>query len=177
MIRTIVPATIFAIMIVFFWTGLKLNPTEIPSPLIGKPSPAFELPMLRDASVKITQASLQGEISLLNVWATWCGGCRQEHEFLMQLAAEKLIPIYGLNYRDERDSALAWLAQLGDPYKANAFDENGLVSIDWGVYGAPETFLIDASGVVRYKHIGPLTPEVWRNKLQPRIRLMTETKP
>ncbi len=173
MIRTLVPATIFAIMIVFFWTGLKLNPTEIPSPLIGKPSPSFDLPLLRDAQASITQEQLRGQVSLLNVWATWCGGCRQEHGFLMQLAAQEAVPIYGLNYRDERSSALSWLQQLGDPYVANAFDKDGLVSIDWGVYGAPETFLIDAEGIVRYKHIGPLTPEVWRNKLQPRIRLMT----
>ena len=117
---------------------------------------------------------MRGQASLLNVWATWCAGCRQEHGFLMQLASTGTIPIYGLNYRDERNSAIGWLQQLGDPYVANAFDEDGLVSIDWGVYGAPETFLIDAEGIVRYKHIGPLTPEVWRNKMQPRIRMMSE---
>jgi len=171
-IRTIVPATLFAILVVFFWTGLNLNPTEIPSPLIGKPSPNFELPQLRDSTLRFTQENLQGDVSLLNVWATWCVGCRQEHDYLMQVARESDVPIYGLNYKDDRNKAIAWLDQLGDPYRATAFDVEGAVSIDWGVYGAPETFLIDAEGIVRYKHIGPLTHEIWRTKLLPRIRLM-----
>ncbi|NNF66345.1 MAG: DsbE family thiol:disulfide interchange protein [Gammaproteobacteria bacterium] len=174
MIRTIVPATLFAVLVLFFWTGLKLNPGEIPSPLIGKAVPAFDLPSLRDETQRISSEMLKGQPSLLNVWATWCAGCRQEHGFLLQLAQESGVPIYGLNYKDERSAALTWLGQLGDPYVANAFDEEGLVSIDWGVYGAPETFLIDADGIIRYKHIGPLTAEVWRTKLQPRIRLWTD---
>ncbi|MBT8137765.1 MAG: DsbE family thiol:disulfide interchange protein [Gammaproteobacteria bacterium] len=172
MIRTIVPATLFAILVVFFWTGLKLNPTEIPSPLIGKPAPQFDLPGLRDPDVRLTTEQLQGGVSLLNVWATWCAGCRQEHDFLLQLA-QSGVPIYGLNYKDDRDQAIAWLEQLGDPYLASGFDGEGTVAIDWGVYGAPETFLIDAGGVVRYKHIGPLDNEVWRTKLLPRIRLLS----
>lgn len=171
MIRTLVPATLFAILVVFFWTGLNLKPSEIPSPLIGKPAPVFDLPQLRDASLRLTQDDLAGEISLLNVWATWCVGCRQEHDFLLQVARESDVPIYGLNYKDDRDKAIAWLDTLGDPYRASAFDETGTVSIDWGVYGAPETFLIDAEGIIRYKHIGPLNAEVWRNKLLPRIKL------
>ncbi|MDH3646064.1 MAG: DsbE family thiol:disulfide interchange protein [Gammaproteobacteria bacterium] len=171
MIRTLVPATLFAILVVFFWTGLKLNPTQIPSPLIGKPVPAFDLPLLLDESRRITQDQLRGEPTLLNVWATWCVACRQEHPFLMQLAAATDVPIYGLNLKDNRASASAWLDQLGNPYESSAFDEDGIVSIDWGVYGAPETFLIDATGIIRYKHIGPLTEEVWNKKLLPRIRL------
>ena len=125
MIRTIVPATLFAILVVFFWTGLKLDPTEITSPLIGKSSPAFDLPKLRNPEQRFTHEDLTGEVSLLNVWATWCVGCRQEHDFLLQLANQQPVPIYGLNYRDERSKAIAWLDQLGDPYRASAFDAEG----------------------------------------------------
>ncbi len=172
MIRTLVPATLFAVLVVFFWTGLNLNPSEIPSPLIGKPAPSFDLPQLRNPGARLTERDLAGEISLLNVWATWCAGCRLEHDFLVQLSRTGEVSIYGLNYKDNRADAIAWLDGLGDPYRASAFDEEGRVSIDWGVYGAPETFLVDAGGVVRYKHIGPLDEEIWRTKLLPRIRLM-----
>lgn len=173
MIRTIVPATLFAILVVFFWTGLNLNPTEIPSPFIGKPAPDFDLPGLRDPAARFSAEQLRGEVSLLNVWATWCAGCRQEHDFLLRLAQQSVVPIYGLNYKDDRDKAIAWLDQLGDPYLLSGFDGDGTAAIDWGVYGAPETFLIDAEGIVRYKHIGPLTDDIWRTKLLPRIRLLT----
>ena len=169
MFRTLIPATIFAILVVFFWVGLSLDPSKVPSPLIDKPAPAFTLPTLRDAGTEITEQALRGQVSLLNVWATWCVGCRQEHDMLLTIAREGLVPIYGLNYKDERPNALNWLQQLGDPYEANAVDQSGEAAIDWGVYGAPETFLIDADGIVRYKHIGPLTPDVWREELRPRI--------
>ncbi len=174
MFRTLIPATIFAILVVFFWVGLTLDPSEVPSPLIGKPAPAFTLPSLHDAGTELTEQTFRGQVSLLNVWATWCVGCRQEHDMLLAIAAEDVAPIYGLNYKDDRADALEWLRRLGDPYKANAVDQSGEAAIDWGVYGAPETFLIDAEGIVRYKHIGPLTPEVWQQQLRPRIVKLKE---
>lgn len=169
MLRTLVPATLFAVLIVFFWVGLELNPSEVPSPLIGKPAPSFRLPALADPQAVVSSDALDGQVVLLNVWATWCVGCRQEHDTLLAIAAEELVPIYGLNYKDDRAAALQWLRELGDPYVVSAVDSDGSVAIDWGVYGAPETFLIDAGGVVRYKHIGPLTPEIWRTVLRPRV--------
>ena len=170
--RYVLPAVAFAILVGFFWVGLRLNPGEVPSPLIGKPAPAFELPELSDASRMISNETLRGQPALLNVWATWCAGCRLEHDLLLAIAAEGKVPIYGLNYRDERAAALEWLRQLGNPFKAVAYDPEGTVSIDWGVYGAPETFLIDPDGVVVYKHIAPLTLDDWREEFLPRIRAM-----
>lgn len=170
--RYVLPAVAFAILVGFFWVGLRLNPGEVPSPLIGKPAPAFELPELSDTSRIISNETLRGQPALLNVWATWCGGCRLEHDLLLAIAAEGNVPIYGLNYRDDRAAALEWLRQLGNPFKAVAYDPEGTVSIDWGVYGAPETFLIDPDGVVVYKHIAPLTLDDWREEFLPRIRAM-----
>lgn len=170
--RYVLPAVAFAILVGFFWVGLRLNPGEVPSPLIGKPAPAFELPELSDTSRIISNETLRGQPALLNVWATWCAGCRLEHDLLLAIAAEGNVPIYGLNYRDDRAAALEWLRQLGNPFKAVAYDPEGTVSIDWGVYGAPETFLIDPDGVVVYKHIAPLTLDDWREEFLPRIRAM-----
>lgn len=172
MLRTLVPASLFAILIVFFWTGLNLNPTVVPSPLIDKPAPAFELPALATPGATISNATFAGQVVLVNVWATWCVGCRQEHDALLAIANEDLVPIYGLNYKDDRATALEWLRQLGDPYVASAFDEQGDAAIDWGVYGAPETFLLDARGIVRYKHIGPITSEIWTDTLRPRVQTL-----
>lgn len=169
MLRTLVPATLFAILIVFFWVGLTLDPSKVPSPLIGKPAPPFELPRLLDPDASLSVEDLRGQPVLLNVWATWCVGCRQEHDTLLAIARENLVPIYGLNYKDDRAKATQWLRQLGDPYVASAFDADGLIAIDWGVYGAPETFLLDADGVVRYKHIGPLDARAWNEQLKPLI--------
>ena len=170
--RYVLPAVVFAILVGFFWVGLKLNPSEVPSPLIGKPAPAFELPELTDTSVVVSNETLKGRPALLNVWATWCAGCRVEHELLLQIAAQGEVPVYGLNYRDERNLALNWLEQLGNPYTAVAYDPDGIVSIDWGVYGAPETFLIDPDGIVVYKHVAPLTVKDWTEEFLPRIRAM-----
>jgi cytochrome c biogenesis protein CcmG/thiol:disulfide interchange protein DsbE len=170
--RYVLPAVAFAILVGFFWVGLRLNPGEVPSPLIGKPAPVFELPELSDGTKTVSNETLRGKPALLNVWATWCGGCRLEHDMLLAIAAEGEVPIYGLNYRDERNAALDWLRQLGNPYTAVAYDPEGTVSIDWGVYGAPETFLLDPDGVVVYKHIAPLTIDDWRNEFLPRIRAM-----
>ncbi len=170
--RFLIPIGVFGVLVAFFFVGLRLDPSEVPSPLVGKPAPAFDLPEIKDLSQRVTNADLSGRPTLLNVWATWCGGCRQEHEMLLQLAEQGGVPIYGLNYRDERSGALRWLDQLGDPYVAVAYDPDGSGSIDWGVYGAPETFLIDPDGVVVYKHLGPMTPSVWREEFMPRMQQM-----
>ena len=168
--KFLAPIIAFALLVAVFFKGLQLDPSEVPSPLIGKPVPAFDLPTLQDPAQRITHIDLQGQVSLLNVWATWCGGCRQEHDTLLAFSKTSVAPIIGLNYKDDRTAALGWLRQLGDPYLTNAFDEDGRVGIDWGVYGAPETFVIDKSGVVRYKHIGPLTPGVLRSHIMPLIK-------
>jgi cytochrome c biogenesis protein CcmG/thiol:disulfide interchange protein DsbE len=127
------------------------------------------LPTLKDPSVTVASKDLEGKIAVVNVWATWCVGCRTEHPFLLELAAEKNIPIYGINWRDTRPEALRWIAQLGDPYIASGFDGTGRVGIDWGVYGAPETFLLGADGVVLHKHLGPLNRESWERDFVPLI--------
>lgn len=170
--RYVLPAAVFAVLIAFFWVGLRLNPGEVPSPLIGKPGPAFELPELADPAEIVNNARMKGRPVLLNVWATWCAGCRAEHQMLMALAGSGKVPIFGMNYRDERDAALRWLADLGDPYVAVAYDPEGTASLDWGVYGAPETFLLDPEGTVVYKHLGPLTPTAWREEFVPRMEAM-----
>ena len=155
-----IPLAVFAVIAVFLGVGLTLKPREVPSPLIDKPAPAFTLSQLHAADRTISTESLRGQVYLLNVWASWCGSCRVEHPVLMDLARSGRIPIYGLNYKDGRDAGIGWLARNGDPYVASAFDGEGRVAIDFGVYGAPETFLVDAAGTIRFKHIGPLTPEV-----------------
>ena len=169
MTRYLAPLIVVAVMIPVFIIGLSLDPTEVPSPLINKAAPQFELPTLKEPGRTVGSADYDGQVALLNVWATWCVGCRQEHDYLMKLAAEIDIPIYGLNWRDRRTPALDWLRQLGDPYVASAYDEDGRVGIDWGVYGAPETFLIDEEGVILHKHISPMTEEVWQKDFQPKI--------
>ena len=170
MIRFLLPLGIFAVLMIFLVVGLGLNPTVVPSPLIGKPTPNFSLPSLAAPERILTQNDLQGNVTLLNVWATWCVACRAEHEFLMQLASAGDIPIYGVNYKDERAAAINWLDQLGDPYVDSVYDPQGKLALDLGVYGAPETFLLDANGMIVYKHIGPLTSEIWQEKLLPVIQ-------
>ena len=164
--RYIVPLAIFAVIGVFFWRGLGLNPNYIPSPLVGKPAPTFSLPTLTDPATALTQDAFRGKVSLVNVWGTWCVECRHEHGFLVQLARAGL-PIYGLNLKDDRDSALGWLSTLGDPYVASGFDPQGVAAIDWGVTGAPETFLVGPDGTILHKHISPLTPQVWQRDFLP----------
>ncbi len=167
--RYLVPLAVLAVLIAFFARGLTLNPGYVPSPLIGKPAPEFTLPRLKDPQATLSTADMRGGVALFNVWATWCVGCRQEHGFLVDVARSSGIPVYGLNWKDDRAEALRWLQDLGDPYVASGFDEVGQVAIDWGVYGAPETFLLDADGTVLYKHIAPLTREVWNSEFVPRI--------
>jgi cytochrome c biogenesis protein CcmG/thiol:disulfide interchange protein DsbE len=165
-----VPVVLLVTLGVFFARGLWLNPGYIPSPLIGKQAPAFKLPSLMDPGKTVSSEDMKGHVSLLNVWGTWCVECRREHAFLVELARTSGIPIYGLNLRDQRADALDWLSTLGDPYTETGFDPNGDAALDWGVYGAPETFLIGRDGTVLYKHISILTPEVWRQNFLPLIR-------
>lgn len=168
--RFLLPLVAFAILIPIFVIGLTRNPNEIPSPLLEKPAPRFSLPSLQDPDTMVGSADYAGQVALVNVWATWCAGCRQEHPFLLELARADVVPIFGLNWRDNRPEALRWLDALGDPYMASAYDEDGRVGIDWGVYGAPETFLVDANGIVIHKHIAPLTREVWERDFLPLIQ-------
>lgn len=170
MSRFVIPILAFGLLVVVFWVGLGRDPSYVPSPLIGKPAPTFALPRLDNPDITLTEADLLGQVSLVNIWATWCVGCRQEHDTLLRIAASEDVPIYGLNWKDDTAKAQDWLTQLGDPYAATGVDGDGRVAIDWGVYGAPETFLLDASGVVLYKHIAPLTMDIWREEFLPRIR-------
>nr|VFJ54818.1 MAG: cytochrome c biogenesis protein CcmG, thiol:disulfide interchange protein DsbE [Candidatus Kentron sp. FW]VFJ57893.1 MAG: cytochrome c biogenesis protein CcmG, thiol:disulfide interchange protein DsbE [Candidatus Kentron sp. FW] len=166
--------TIFIGLIALLWAGLGRDPRLVPSPLVGKPVPIFELPSLRDREITLSNADLQGKVSLLNVWATWCVSCRREHGFLMALARNGAIPIFGLNYKDNRSAAVAWLDRIGDPYMASVYDPEGRLGLDLGVYGTPETFIVDANGVIAYKHVGPITEDVWRERMLPVIRGLEE---
>ncbi|MDH3748231.1 MAG: DsbE family thiol:disulfide interchange protein [Gammaproteobacteria bacterium] len=169
MVRYVTLILAFAMLVGVFWVGLQQDPSKLPSPYIGKAAPDFDLPSLTHPDQRVNSASLEGQLALVNVWATWCVGCRQEHEFLMQLATANPLPIYGINWRDNRADALRWLQQLGDPYVASGFDEDARVGIDWGVYGAPETFLVSPDGIVVYKHLGPLTAAIWERDFVPHI--------
>ena len=159
------PLVVFAILAVFLWKGLYLNPREIPSSYIGKKLPEFSLQTLNQSGV-FRNSDLHGEVSLLNVWASWCMACKDEQAFLLKLA-DTGIKIYGLNYKDDTNTALEWLATWGNPYTIVAADINGLVAFDLGVYGAPETFLIDKQGIIRYRYAGILNEEVWQEKFLP----------
>ncbi|MEE9422491.1 MAG: DsbE family thiol:disulfide interchange protein [Gammaproteobacteria bacterium] len=172
-VRYLLPLFAFLALAGLLYKGLSLDPKKIPSPLIDKPAPTFSLPQLYAPEKLLTQNDLKNQVSLLNVWATWCGACRQEHPVVMQLAKTG-VPIYGLNYKDKRPDAKRWLKQYGNPYRANAFDEEGRVGINWGVYGAPETFVIDKQGIIRHKHIGPLTTEALNRDILPLIKLLQE---
>ncbi len=168
--RFLIPAAVFAVLIGFFVVGLSRDPSMVPSPLIGKPAPAYTLTKVEDPAGTISNTDMLGKKHLVNIWATWCVGCRQEHEFLLQISRQNLLPIIGIDWKDELPLAQKWLAQLGNPYIATGFDQSGRVAIDFGVYGAPETFLIDERGIVIYKHIGVLTEEIWQTKLLPLIQ-------
>ena len=167
--RYLLPLVVFLVLVGFFAIGLQLNPREVPSPLIGKPAPAFKLPVLNAPDRKISAQELKGKVWVLNVWASWCVPCRQEHPLITDLAKNSGVPVYGLNYKDKVADASAWLAKLGDPYAATLSDLDGLVGIDYGVYGVPETFVIDQLGVIRMKHIGPITPEALRDNILPML--------
>lgn len=168
--RFLIPLAVFAIMLVFLGIGLSLDPREIPSPLIGKPAPAFDLPTLEPGQ-HLESGTLKGKPYLLNVWASWCEACRAEHPVLLQLAQNENITLIGLNYKDTPEKALKWLkSHGGNPYKTVAVDSNGRVGINWGVYGVPETFVVDAEGIIRHKHTGPITPQSLEDKILPLLR-------
>ena len=168
--RFLLPLGLFLVLAFFLALGLKLDPREVPSPLVGKPAPGFQAPALGRPEITVKRDDLLGKVWLLNVWASWCGACRDEHPVLVEFARRKLVPIYGLNYKDKREDGLGWLTQFGNPYTESVFDPEGRIGIDYGVYGVPETFVIDREGVIRYKHIGPITSEVLRDKLEPLLR-------
>jgi cytochrome c biogenesis protein CcmG/thiol:disulfide interchange protein DsbE len=168
--KYIVPLIIFVSLGLLLAYGLKLDPRRIPSPLIGKPLPAFSLTTVADPARKVSRDDLRGRVYLLSVWASWCVACREEHPLLNELTSRKAVTIIGLNYKDQREDALRWLGALGNPYEVSLSDQDGRLGIDLGVYGVPETFVIDKQGVIRYKQIGPMTPEVWEQKLAPLIK-------
>ena len=168
-VRWSIPLALFVVLIAFLWVGLGRDPREVPSPLIGKPAPSFALPQIH-GDKPLSTAELKGKVWLLNVWASWCVSCRVEHPLLLQLAKAGIVPVYGLDYKDKPDDARAWLVQNGDPYTASIVDQDGRVGIDYGVYGVPETFVIDRSGIVRYKQIGPLSVEALQEKILPLVR-------
>jgi len=165
----LIPALIFAVIAVFLGIGLTLDPRKIPSPLIGKPVPEFSLPPVQGRSLGLASENLRGEVSLVNVFASWCVACREEHPLMMQIKREGLVPLHGLNYKDRPQDAQRWLAELGDPYTRTGADIDGRVGIDWGVYGVPETFVIDREGGIAYKHIGPVTPDALKDTILPLI--------
>ncbi|HKK05336.1 MAG TPA: DsbE family thiol:disulfide interchange protein [Gammaproteobacteria bacterium] len=171
----VLPLGFFIALVVLLGRGLTLHPHDLPSPLIGKAAPDFDLTSVENANKRVARSELLGHVSLLSVWASWCAVCREEHPVLVQLARRHEVPIYGLNYRDARADAVAWLRTYGDPYVASAFDPQGLVGINYGVYGVPETYVIDRHGIVRHKHIGPLDWKVLNNEILPLVhRLQRE---
>jgi cytochrome c biogenesis protein CcmG, thiol:disulfide interchange protein DsbE len=169
MARFLIPLAAFLVLIGFLAKGLWLDPREVPSPLIGKPAPDFHLTRLDDPAVAVSKQQLLGQVWLLNVWASWCVACREEHALMVEFSKRRLVPIYGLDYKDNRTDGSAWLGRFGNPYTASLVDADGRVGIDFGVYGVPETFLIDKAGVVRFKQIGPITPEVLADKIVPML--------
>ncbi len=173
MFRYLAPLAVFAVLVMLFVKGLdpSRDLNELPSPFLGKPAPLLDLPSLTNPDKRVSSSDYEGRIALVNVWATWCVGCRQEHEFLMALSRTDSVPIYGINWRDRRDEALAWLGSLGDPYVASGFDADGRTGIDWGVYGAPETFLIGKNGQVLHKHLGPLSQTAWERDFMPLVNM------
>ena len=174
-LRWSLPLAIFVVVLVFLFVGLFRDPREVPSPLIGKAAPQFSLTELHQPDRTLTTADMRGQVWLLNVWASWCVSCRVEHPLLVDLAKTNIVPVIGLAYKDKRADGLAWLASNGDPYKLSIVDQDGRVGIDFGVYGVPETFVIDATGRIAFKQIGPVTPEVLEQTVLPLVRrLQTE---
>jgi cytochrome c biogenesis protein CcmG/thiol:disulfide interchange protein DsbE len=168
--RYLIPLLLFIVLVVLLAIGLKLDPKHIPSPFIGKPAPALDLPMLHNPQQSIKTADLKGQVWLLNVWASWCVSCRAEHDVIKRFVAMGMAPVYGLNYKDKPEDAKKWLNALGNPYTASLMDINGDVGIDWGVYGVPETFVIDKKGVVRHKHVGPVSNSLIDKKILPLVQ-------
>lgn len=175
-LKRILPLFLFVFIVFILWRGLGLHPTQVPSPLINKSAPSFKLPTLFDENKFTTNQDFIGHVTLLNVWATWCYTCVEENEFLKQIANHSDFVLYGLDYKDDPKTAKQWLDKFGNPYSMIAVDSDGSVAIDFGVYGTPETFIIDKKGFVRYKHIGPLTQDTWEKTLKPLVeKLQGET--
>ncbi len=168
-LRVALPLLIFIIIVVFLWRGLSRNPHRVPSPFINRALPKFNAETLKHPNKVITNQDLKGHVSLLNVFATWCLSCRAEHPVLMEIHNSHLVKIYGLNYKDQRQLAESWLIKFGNPYSEVIYDPKGTVGINLGVYGTPETFIIDAKGIIRYKYIGPISPEEWRDTIKPEV--------
>jgi cytochrome c biogenesis protein CcmG/thiol:disulfide interchange protein DsbE len=168
--KLLVPLAVFVVICGFLLLGLWRDPREVPSPLIDKPAPAFQLARLDDPTHTVRLEDLRGQVWLLNVWASWCVSCREEHPLLVALGKANIVPIVGLDYKDETTAGKRWLADNGNPYTTSVVDRDGKVGIDWGVYGVPETFVIDKAGTIRYKQIGPLTAEALEKKIVPLIR-------
>ena len=164
------PLAIFVVVGVFLGVGLTLNPRELPSPLVNRPVPQFELAPVKGRTLGLASGDLRGDVSLVNVFASWCKACRDEHPLWMKLSAQGIVPVHGLNYKDQPDDAARWLGELGDPYKRTGADLDGRVGIEWGVYGVPETFVVDKRGVIRHKIIGAITPETLQERLLPLVR-------
>lgn len=171
--KFLIPIGLFALLGILLAYGLKLDPRRIPSPLIDKPLPAFSLPTLENPKKTLANSDFMGQVVLINVWASWCVACKQEHPVLLALSRDKQVPIIGLNYKDKREDATHMLKAEGNPYDVSIVDADGRVGIDWGVYGVPETFVVDKQGVIRYKQIGPITMEVWEQTLLPIIRKLS----
>lgn len=171
MIRYLLPLGLFIGLVIIFIYGLQHDPRRVPSPLIDKPAPAFNLPTLHIAETNIQLDDLKGRVSLINVWASWCVACRTEHPLLIEaIKNNNELNLYGLNYKDKRTDALQWLKQLGNPYIESAFDESGSTGIDYGVYGVPETFVLDKNGIIRYKHIGPIDKQQLETIILPLVK-------
>jgi len=168
--KFLIPIGVFVLLGILLAYGLKLDPRRIPSPLVGKPLPTFHLPTLESPNKTLSNADFRGQVVLYNVWASWCGACKQEHPVLMRMASEKRVPLIGLNYKDTRDAAQKTLTDAGNPYTVSLVDADGRVGLDWGVYGVPETFVVDKQGIIRYKHIGPISPDDWEKILLPKVQ-------
>ena len=174
MLKYLIPLALFLVLVVFLAIGLGRDPREVPSPLINKAAPTFRLPQLKAPDKTFSAEDMRGKVWVMNVWASWCISCRDEHPLLLEYAKSGAVPIYGLNLKDRPEDALAWLGELGDPYVLSASDLEGRVAIDYGVYGAPETYLIDQGGVIRYKHVGPVTPDVWEDRFLPLVQELNQ---
>ena len=173
--KTLIPLALFAVLVGFLAVGLRLDPHEVPSPLVNKPAPAFKIAQLEQADAQFSPDDLKGKVWVLNVWASWCVACRQEHPVLMALARAKVAPLIGLDYKDQRKDAMGVLKRAGNPYDLTAFDGDGRVGIDYGVYGVPESYVIDKAGVIRYKHIGPITEDALQQTIIPLINALKKS--
>jgi cytochrome c biogenesis protein CcmG/thiol:disulfide interchange protein DsbE len=168
----VIPLVVFLGIVVFLFKGLGRDPHEVPSPLINKPAPPFQLPQLKEPTKTFSAQDMHGKVWILNVWASWCVSCADEHPLLVEYARSGAVPIYGLNWKDKREDALAWLESMGNPYVISVSDFDGSVAIDYGVYGAPETYLIDRNGVIRHKQVGPVTRDIWENDFLPLVQAL-----